>query len=495
MVIEGCSDMSRNLKQSRTSGARRGGALWSTAASAALGILAASPGWSAVASAPPTSDNDYPPVQEGPPPQTRMSALPYDSEYAVIGYSGTPTHNPIARLQTRLLRGEVKLEFKPPRGYLDSVLKNLGIDPSSQMLVYSKSSAQVEWVNAATPRAIYFNDDTYAAWVQAIGPLEFVTMDSELGPVFYTMTNQKDSTSGFGREILRCLACHDKFALQGGGVPMFRVTSNYVDVNGLTLKPIAVSEVTDQTPLALRWGGWYVSGHQGAQVHLGNIQAHAAREFANLSRVRRGNLESLGALLDTRPYLTDNSDIVALLVFEHQSTVYNLITRINFKVRSRVARESSAAPAAVAAKNRLNPKTEAWMQKLTEPLVQAMLFANAASLTDTVASTSGFDAWFQAQGPRDKSGQSLRDLDLKTRLFKYPLSYLVYSPAFDGLPDYVRNYVYGRFADILSGRDAQGALSKLSAADRQAILEILTATKPEFARAAAARQFTTVKEP
>jgi hypothetical protein len=424
-----------------------------------------------------------------------MSALPYDSEYPVIGYSGTPEHNPIARLQTRLLRGEVKLEFKPPRGYLDSALKNLGIDPSSQLLVYSKSSLQVERVNASTPRAIYFNDDTYAAWVQAVGLLEFVTMDSKLGPVFYTMTNQKDSTSGFGREVLRCLDCHDKFALQGGGVPMFRATSNYVDVNGLTLKPIAASEVTDQTPLALRWGGWYVSGHQGRQVDLGNIQVHTAREIEHLDLVRHGNLESLAGLLDTRPYVTDKSDIVALLVFEHQSTVYNLITRINFKARSRIAREFNAAPAVVAAQNRLNPKTEVWMQKLTEPLVQAMLFANAAPLTDAVASTSGFDAWFQAQGPRDTAGRSLRELDLRTRLFKYPLSYLVYSPAFDGLPDYARNYVYGRFVDILSRRDVHGTFSKLSAADRQAVLEILTATKPEFARAAAARQRTSIKAP
>ena len=204
--------MSRNVMLHRipNSDARhRSCVRWSTAATAAFGLLAISHSWSARTNAPATSDDGYPAVQEGPPPQTHMSALPYDSEYPVVGYSGTPLHNPIARLQSRLLRGEAKLEFKPPRGYLDSVLKNLGIDPSSQLLVYSKSSLQVEWVTAATPRAIYFNGDTYAAWVQAVGLLEFVTMDSELGPVFYTITNQKDSTSGFGREILRCLDCHD----------------------------------------------------------------------------------------------------------------------------------------------------------------------------------------------------------------------------------------------------------------------------------------------
>jgi hypothetical protein len=468
-------------------GAHCGGARWAVGVASLFGALAASACWSAGLNAPAASDDSYPAVQEGPPPsQIRMSALPYDREYPVIGYSGTPAHNPIARLQARLLSGEAKLDFRPPRGYLDSVLKNLQIDPSSQLLVYSKSSLQVQWVNAASPRAIYFNDDTYAGWVQSIGSLEFVTMDSELGPVFYTMTNQSDSKPEFDREVLRCLDCHDKFALQGGGVPMFRVTSNYVDVDGLTLKSIEPSEVTDQTPLALRWGGWYVSGHQGRQVHLGNIQVHSVRELDALARGPRANLESLATLLDTRPYVTNTSDVVALLVFEHQSTVYNLITRINFKARSRIAREFNAAPAAVAARNRLNPKTEAWMHRLAEPLVQAMLFTNAAPLTDSLASTSGFDAWFQAQGPRDQAGRSLRELDLKTRLFRYPLSYLVYSPAFDGLPDYVRSYVYGRFLEILSGRDVQGGPAHMSAADRQAVMQILKGTKPEFARAAAA---------
>jgi hypothetical protein len=128
----------------------------------------------------------------------------------------------------------------------------------------------------------------------------------------------------------------------------------------------------------------------------------------------------------------------------------------------------------------MNPKTKEWMQELTEPLVQAMLFTNAVPLTDTVASTSGFDAWFQAQGPRDKAGRSLRELDLKTRLSKYPLSYLLYSSAFDGPPDYVRNCVYGRFVDILTGRDVHGTFAKLSATDRQCVMEILRATKPEL---------------
>ena len=103
-----------------------------------------------------------------PPPQTFASALRYDSEYPVIGYGGIPHDNVFAELQQRIDRGELKLEYSAPRGYLDSLLKAIGVDPSSQTLVYSKTSLQVTLITAATPRAIYFNDDAYVAWIRSL---------------------------------------------------------------------------------------------------------------------------------------------------------------------------------------------------------------------------------------------------------------------------------------------------------------------------------------
>ena len=59
---------------------------------------------------------------------------------------------------------------------------------------------------------------------------------------------------------------------------------------------------------------------------------------------------------------------------------------------------------------------------------------------------------FARRGPRDSKGRSLRDLDLKTRLFRYPCSYLIDSRAFDSLPAEVKDYVYRRLWEILDGR-------------------------------------------
>jgi hypothetical protein len=224
--------------------------------------------------------------------------------------------------------------------------------------------------------------------------------------------------------------------------------STKVDINGLLLEPDTSAATTDQTPLRDRWGGWFVSGRQGSQVHLGNLLIQSKDE-----------------------------------VFEHQATVHNQITRVNFKARNLVARTSQGQPepaswGEVPAKIR-----PAALQKIVEPLVDALLFVDAAPFTDKIQSTSGFDRWFQAQGPRDPQGRSLPELDLQTRLLKYPLSYLVYSEAFDALPAYARDYVYERLIAVLSDQDRSTEFARLSAEDRTAITSILRATKPEFAQA------------
>lgn len=414
------------------------------------------------------------------------ASLTYDKEYPVIGYARTAQNNAIARLQARMDRGEVKLQYRAPRGYLDSLLKALDIDPSSQALVYSHTSLQIGAISAATPRAIYFNDDTYVGWVQGEKEnIELAAMDSKLGQVFYTLPNHPSETARPQRKILDCLACHDTYELSGGGVPRFLLMSTYTDVLGNQLTHEGQIITSDQTPLKYRWGGWYVTGQSGNQVHLGNIQVHSVYELVHLDKVRRGNLDTLDALFNTKPYLTDKSDIVALLVLQHQVDVQNLITRVDFEVREALARAAkSRSPAARGggAPVDLPDETREALKGYMDSLVNAMLFVDATRFTSKIAGNSGFKAWFEAQGPRDRLGRSLRDLDLATRLFKYPLSYLVYSASFDGLPDYAKRYIYGRFADILSGQDVSGTYSYLSDSDRKAILEILTQTKPAFAR-------------
>jgi hypothetical protein len=420
-----------------------------------------------------------------PTPLSDHGTFRYDAEYPVVAYAETPSQNAIARLQQRLQRGEVQLKYEPPRGYLDSVLAVLDIAPGSQTLVYSKTSLQYNLISSRTPRAVYFNDDTYIAWIPATRFLEIATMDSALGPVFYTLSNVSPTELRIDRETSRCLTCHDTWGMAGGGVPRFLFLSTLVEATGESLSGHPGDDTTDHTPIRDRWAGWYVTGQHGRQQHLGNILAEAGTDLSQVDSLRRGNIDTVSGLFDAGAYLTKTSDIVALLIFEHQSYIENLVTRANFKSRTLLAgtqRAGGSSPGWAS----LAPDVRKRMKGMLEPLVQAMLFVNATALTDTITSTSGYDKWFQARGPRDSRGRSLRDFDLRTRLFKYPLSYVVYSEGFDGLPAEAREYVYMRLADILTGRDQSATFSFISADQRRTLLEILTATKPPFA--ASARQ-------
>lgn len=394
--------------------------------------------------------------------------LRYDTEYPAIGYSTTAPTGSIAALEGRLERGEAALAFDAERGYLDSLLAALEIGVESQVLVFSKTSLQVESISAANPRAIYFNDDTYVAWVPGGQGLEIATLDAALGPVFYALTQGGIAGPKLERKLGECLRCHDSYSLTGGGVPRFITGSGYTDVDGNIAAHEGWILTSDQTPLRSRWGGWYVSGRHGAQVHLGNIAVRDVAELERLEELRRGNLDDLDSVLDTSVYATNRSDIVALLVLEHQVHVQNAITRASWDARSLLAGTGGDAAADV---------VETQIGAIVEPLVEALFLVDEAELTDRITGTSGFAETFMARGPRDAHGRSLRDLDLSTRLFKYPLSYTIYSRAFEALPGVIKDRVYARIDEILSGVDASAPYARLTSADRTAIGEILRATQ------------------
>jgi hypothetical protein len=397
--------------------------------------------------------------------------LRYDTEYPTIRYSRTAPTGVIAALEARLDEGELTLAFDGGRGYLDSLLAALEIGVESQVLVFSKTSLQVEGISAAHPRAIYFNDDSYVAWVPAGENLEIATLDADLGPVFYTLAQEAAAAPTFERKLGECLRCHDSYSLTGGGVPRFITGSGYTDVNGNIVAHEGWILTSDQTPLRSRWGGWYVSGQHGAQVHLGNIAVRNVAELQRLEDLRKGNLDDLDSVLDTSAYPSNRSDIVALLVLEHQVRAQNAITRASWDARTALAADATSASGAA---------IETSIATIAEPLVEALFLVGEAELTDEISGTSGFAEAFVERGPRDSQGRSLRELDLKTRLFKYPLSYVIYSRAFEALPAVIKNRVYGRIDEILSGADTSPRYARLSAANRTAILEILIATKPGF---------------
>ncbi len=383
------------------------------------------------------------------------------------------TDDPIDSLAQRIQTDKTILNYDEPHGYLSAVLRELNVPVSSQTLVFSKSSFQLSQISPETPRAVYFNDDTYVGWVNHGQFIEIAHVDPKNGPAFYTLTQEYDPYPVIQPQTDECLICHDTFQTNTP-VPRLLMLSVLPNPDGNALKAAALI-TNDKSPLRERWGGWYVTGTHGSQRHLGNtiVRARAddiddMRKFIGRLDLNSGaNITDLSKRFDTKEYLSPSSDIVALMVLGHQTHVHNMITSGVYEIHDAIQKG-------------LTDKMPQIIKDAGEPIVKSMLFSEEAQLTEPVTGTSSFAADFTSRGPQDSKGRSLREFDLKHRLLRYPMSYLIYSKSFDAMPAELKEYVERRFREVLTGQDASQEFSHLSADDRKAILEILHDTKPGF---------------
>lgn len=405
------------------------------------------------------------------------SALPAADEFerAPILYSESKPENRITEVQTRIDRGELKLEYSPEFGYLPALLKELDVPIESQSLVFSKTSLQMRRISPRTPRAIYFNDDVYVGFCQSGEVLEISAVDPQLGAVFYSLDQRQVEQPHIARRTDNCLVCHSSSRVEG--VPGHVIRSLYVDNGGQPLLSGGSRTVDHTTPIDQRWGGWYVTGTHGDQKHLGNLTVKGRDFVEPVDNSEGQNVVDLKFRINPDRYLTAHSDIVALMVLEHQALVHNRLTRANFDTRQALAYEATINETTEKPDGTELESTTRRIKSTGDRLVQALLFTDEAQLTAPIKGTSGFAEQFATAGPRDKQGRSLRDLDMTTRMFKYPCSYLIYSRSFDELPSQSRDYVLQRLWDVLSGKDTSEDFAHLTAADRRAILEILCETK------------------
>jgi hypothetical protein len=381
-------------------------------------------------------------------------------DHPAVGYSAGPTNDPVSAFNMRLENGSAALKRDESSGYLRSVLDAFGVPVESQMMVFSQTSFQASQIRMHNPRAVYFTDTVAVGYVRGARIIEVAAQDPGQGVIFYELSQEAGAKPTFKRNN-ECLACH--LSWETLGVPGLMVQSVYPlrdensYVNGFT--------TVQGSPLEQRWGGWWVTGDAGGAKHIGNVSVMYNDKGSKLANPTRP-LASLEGLFDLKGYPTPYSDVVPLLVMAHQTNMTNQITRVGWEARVAARSPSKDASSRVA--------------EAARDLVDYLLFIDEAPLTGPVKGGSGFAEVFVAKGPRDKQGRSLRELDLRRRLFKYPCSYMIYTPAFDGLPAAAKEAVYSRLWEVLSGREKQPRYKVLSLQDRQAIVSILRETKRDL---------------
>ncbi|MEM7233446.1 MAG: hypothetical protein AAF517_14805 [Planctomycetota bacterium] len=412
----------------------------------------------------------------------RLSAQIDAFEEEPIEYSKTRPRDLIARLQRRIQLGY----WRPRRDvsdveFLRELLRELKVPESSQVLVFSKTSQQNPRISPRTPRAIYFSDDCYVGWVQG-GAIELTGIDPQLGPIFWVLDiSDAKKQLKFDRDG-SCLLCHAGSRTRR--TPGLIVRSVFPNRQGFPIFSASSFLSTHASPFEERWGGWYVTGTHGSQRHMGNVIAKRDERGVSVDREAGANVESLDSYFNTSRYLAKTSDIVALMVLEHQVAVQNVLTRASYRTRQAVryqrdledglGRETSSI---------LSGSSKRIVDAAARELCDVLLFRNEAKLEGRVRGTRAFREDFSKRARRSLTGTSLRDLELRSRLFRYRLSYLIYSKSFDQMPDPLKERVVGRIRQVLSGQDSSGRYDYIGVEERGEITAILTVTKPELVRA------------
>lgn len=397
-----------------------------------------------------------------------------------IEYSKRSAQDRVALLKAAVEAGKRSLAFDQDKGYLPAVLAALEVPIESQVLVFSKTSLQRAKIAPRRPRAVYFSDDVYVGYCQTGAVIELAAVDPALGMVFYTLDQQEPSAPKFTRQGDNCLICHSSTRTED--VPGLLARSLSVAPSGEPVLSAGSIAVDHRTPLEDRWGGWYVTGTTGKKQHRGNRveRSVVASGAGTPPKEEFVELQSVAAHTNVDRYLSPHSDVVALMVLEHQLLVQNRLTRAHFEAQSALYYQADlnrirGLPAEAPVESAVTRIASAG-----DALVDAMLLIDEAPLDGAVVGTSGFAEKFVARGPRDRQGRSLRELELTQRMFSNSCSYFIYSPMFDALPGPMKSYVWTRLGTILRGDDPAAKYAALTAADRSAIVEILQATKPDL---------------
>ncbi len=403
-----------------------------------------------------------------------------DYEKPPVNYSASTPNDAVAALQRRLTSGALVFAGSEQK-VLTALLAEFHISRASQVVVFSKTSLQRGRIRPQRPRVIYFSDDAFVGWVPG-GLVEITTIDPQLGPVFYAfdLPALRQGPPQIVRDA-ECLSCHGGTFVRE--VPGVFVRSVFASATGEPLLRYGTQIVDDQTSFAERWGGWYVTGYRGATPHRGNAFASESGDRL-VFEPTSSRPEELSEFFDTGDYLAPTSDVVALLVFEHQTAMQNAITRAAFAARKMIVYQRSLQQhfKETETDEPTYDSVKSVFAGAVQDVVDRLLFRQEAVLPDGVVGSAEFRTAFVAGAPRSGAGLALKDLDLHGRIFANRCSYLIYSKSFAALPEPLKERIFSRLKSALESRDPKDRYAYLPAEERQRIQAILRDTHPEAKR-------------
>jgi hypothetical protein len=377
-----------------------------------------------------------------------------------------PPHNYLQRkpadkfteLKDALDSGEIVLDRSSEKAFVVSLLKALDIPVTSQMLVFSTTSLQLSLISPANPRALYFNEEVYLGYVPG-GRVEIVSLDPTLGGIFYILDIPINGASLTIERTGRCMNCHANE--DTGYVPGLVVKSVIPGPTGGSLTAYRLAQTGHGIPFSERFGGWHVTGDHAITNHFGNLTGELAA--GKLTKIPNPP----GKRFRFEKYPVATSDILPQLLHEHQAGFVNRVVEASYRARTALFISDGQLTAAQAAE----------LDKQARILARYLLFADEVTLPPGgVGGDETYKQDFRRNRRATSDGLSLKDFDLRTRLFKHRCSYMIYSPVFGGLPPEMKQRVYAELDQALTLKDENPDFAYLSHDEKRAIRAILKAT-------------------
>ncbi len=394
-----------------------------------------------------------------------------------INYSATPTNDRATAISAKFQSRAMEIRSMPAKKRLQWLLDEMGVPVESQIFVFSKTSLQRDLINPETPRVLYFSDEAYIGW-SPTGAFEVAVFDAKLGATFYVFEPHATKEEPLLARSGDCLLCHSRHE----HTPSLRTRSVFPDATGEPLSGSGSSNIAPSTPLAERWGGWYVTGTKAPFEHRGNLTGKKIDDFEGPAAQPTRNLLSLEGVVDTRRYLLKTSDVVPLLMHDHQVHVHNVLSKANQDARIALhrwpaMREILGLPKDAPPQGSCVVVFDSQAAKVLDAL---LCRDEAAWPAGGIQGDGVFAPAYAKTRKPDAKGRSLRDLDLRTRLFRYRCSPLIYSESFATLPKELHDIILLRLSSGLRAFPPSPSFGHLPDDERAAIHEILSATLPNL---------------
>lgn len=370
----------------------------------------------------------------------------------------------MAQLVATLAKEGRQIDGRSSLEFLKWLLAELEIPEESQVLLFSKTSLQIRLISPLNPRALYFNDDIYIGWVPG-GVVEIAVYDRELGMVFYEADYRKRAPRKVFVRSNECLSCHSSSRTEG--VPGVFVRSVFPDRDGQPLGQLGGFLSNDSTPMENRWGGYYITGSGPGVLHMGN------QIYDESSEPVRKDVwhESLEGIVDISRYPQPTSDILPLMMLEHQTRVHNVLIRAQMRYR-RAVHFAKAIGA-----NAGGGSVEKTLKSEVSNILDVMLFRDEAVIGgEGMDGDNRVEEVLEATVPETDRGWGLKDSRLHPRLMKYRLSYMIYSEAFAALPEPMREAVLDALRAGLANGSKDEKFSHLGPKEKRRIGTILEQT-------------------